>query len=57
MVQGGYQMAGWLISIGIGAVAGLVIGIIYKALDERIVSTDFFSDFYFYSKARLNYDV
>lgn len=31
--QGGYQIGGWLISIGIGGFTGLVLGLIYKALD------------------------
>ena len=33
-VQGGYQMAGWALSIGFGAAAGLIIGLIYKALND-----------------------
>ena len=56
-MQGGYQMAGWLISIGIGGFAGLVLGVIYRGLDERSSAGEFFSDFYFFSKAKLNYDV
>ena len=33
-IQGGYQMAGWALSIGFGAAAGLIIGLIYKALND-----------------------
>ncbi len=34
-VQGGFQMAGWALSIGFGAAAGLIIGLIYKALNDN----------------------
>jgi len=53
--QGGYQIAGWLISIGIGGFTGLVLGLIYRALDERKHPDEFFSDLYFDAKARLDY--
>jgi hypothetical protein len=32
--QGGYQMIGWLISIGCGLFAGVVIGFIYRLLND-----------------------
>jgi hypothetical protein len=31
--QGGYQIGGWLISIGIGAFTGILVGICYWLLD------------------------
>jgi hypothetical protein len=34
-IQGGYQMAGWAISIGCGALAGLIIGLIYRILNDN----------------------
>lgn len=33
--QGGYQMAGWFISIALGAFTGLLVGISYWLIDER----------------------
>ena len=49
--QGGFQMAGWLISAGIGAVAGLIIGAIYAAIDQRDKAEEFFADSYFFGPA------
>jgi hypothetical protein len=46
-------MAGWCISVGIGAVGGLVIGLIYKLVNSNFQnSEDFFNDgtFYVYPK-------
>lgn len=43
--QGGFQMAGWAISIGCGAVAGGIIGLIYRLLNDSFEETNqFFSD-------------
>lgn len=33
--QGGYQMAGWALSIGFGLAAGAIIGFIYKLLNDN----------------------
>lgn len=33
--QGGYMIAGWIISVMFGLVAGIIIGIIYRMLDDR----------------------
>ena len=33
--QAGYQIIGWLISIGIGAVAGVIIGFLYKCTNDQ----------------------
>lgn len=33
-IQGIYQLAGWGISVGIGAVGGLIIGCIYRLLND-----------------------
>ena len=33
MVQGAYQIVGWCISVAIGAGAGFLIGLLYKALN------------------------
>ena len=33
--QGGYQIVGWLLSIGIGAVAGVIIGLLYKCINDQ----------------------
>lgn len=53
-VQGGYQMAGWCISVGIGAVGGLVIGLIYKLVNSNFQnSEDFFNDGTFYVSPKL----
>lgn len=44
-MQGGFQMAGWGISIGCGAVAGLIIGAIYRLLNDSYhLQVDFFND-------------
>lgn len=51
--QGAYQIAGWLISAGIGAVAGLIIGALYAIIDERSKAEHFFSDLYFYGPAKV----
>ena len=38
-------MAGWALSIGFGAAAGLIIGLIYKALNDSFQKiNDFFND-------------
>lgn len=43
--QGGYQMAGWAISIGSGAFAGLLIGLLYKLLNDNFEEpAHFFND-------------
>jgi hypothetical protein len=45
-VQGAYQMAGWAISVGSGAVAGLIIGVIYRLLNDNFTEgKHFFNDF------------
>ncbi len=54
--QGGFQIAGWCISIGFGAAAGFIIGLIYKFLDERSIPDHFFSDLYQYDQPKLNYN-
>ena len=33
-IQGIYQLAGWGISVGIGAISGLIIGCIYRLLND-----------------------
>jgi hypothetical protein len=33
--QAGFQIIGWLISIGIGAGAGLIIGLLYKCINDQ----------------------
>lgn len=33
--QAGYQIIGWLISVGIGAVAGVIIGLLYKCTNDQ----------------------
>jgi len=33
--QAGYQVVGWLLSVGIGAVAGLLIGLIYRCINDQ----------------------
>ena len=33
--QGGYMFAGWVISVMFGLIAGIIIGIIYRMLDDR----------------------
>jgi hypothetical protein len=43
-VQGGYQIVGWLLSIGIGSVAGLIIGLVYKLLNDHEDPKHFFND-------------
>lgn len=44
-VQGGFQMAGWGISIGCGAVAGLIIGLLYRLLNDNFNQpVNFFND-------------
>lgn len=45
-VQGGYQIIGWLLSIGFGIGAGLVIGILYKMFNAQGQDgkDDFFND-------------
>jgi hypothetical protein len=43
--QGGFQMAGWGISIGFGAIAGLIIGLIYRCLNGNFSEqAHFFND-------------
>ena len=45
--QGGYQVVGWLITAGIGAFSGLIIGILYKVLNTHEINeniNDFFND-------------
>lgn len=56
-IQGAYQMAGWAISIGIGAVAGLIIGLIFRCTNgnfERIDS--FFNDSTLYTYPKIRSD-
>jgi len=43
-IQGGYQMLAWLLSIGMGAVAGLIIGVIYRLVNEHSHRSHFFND-------------
>ena len=39
-------MAGWAISVGSGAVAGLIIGVIYRLLNDNFTEgKHFFNDF------------
>jgi hypothetical protein len=33
--QAGYQIIGWLLSVGIGSVAGVIIGLLYKCLNDQ----------------------
>ena len=33
--QGGYQIVGWCLSVGIGAFAGLLIGFIYRCINDQ----------------------
>jgi len=33
--QAGYQIIGWLISIGIGAGAGIIIGLLYRCINDQ----------------------
>ena len=43
--QGGMQMAGWAISIGFGAITGLILGGIYKLLNDSFQEpVHFFND-------------
>lgn len=44
-LQGGYQMAGWGISIGCGIVAGIIIGFVYRLLNDSFEEQiHFFND-------------
>lgn len=47
--QGGYQMAGWAISISFGVIAGLLVGLCYWLLCDREQPKQFFSDFQLFS--------
>lgn len=42
--QGGYQIVGWLLSVGIGSVAGLIIGFIYRCINDQEEGKHFFND-------------
>lgn len=44
VAQGGYQIAGWCISVGIGAVVGFMIGVLYKAVHGFEKRDDYFND-------------
>jgi hypothetical protein len=55
--QGGYQIAGWAISIGCGAVAGLIIGLIYRILNDNFHHpVDFFNDATLYEYPKIGGD-
>lgn len=44
-LQAGYQMAGWGISIALGAIGGLLVGLAYRLLNDSFKDTqDFFND-------------
>lgn len=43
-VQGGYQILAWLFSVGMGAVAGVIIGFLYKCLNDLSHPTQLFND-------------
>jgi hypothetical protein len=56
-IQGGYQMAGWAISVGIGAVAGLIIGLIFRCTNGNFDSVEnFFNDSTLYTYPKLRGD-
>lgn len=45
--QGGFQIIGWLISVGIGSIGGIIIGLLYKCLNSHEINSDindFFND-------------
>ena len=47
--QGGYQVLAWLFSVAVGAVTGLLIGLIYRAVNEHSSSHEFFNDSMFFN--------
>jgi hypothetical protein len=53
--QGGFQIIAFLISIGIGIAAGIIIGLIYKALNDR-TSENMFNDEDLYQYPKVNAD-
>lgn len=40
-VQGGYQIVAWSLSVGMGAAAGLILGIIYSLINDHEAKTMF----------------
>ena len=44
VAQGGYQIAGWCISVGIGAVVGFMVGVTYKVIHGFEKPDDYFND-------------
>ena len=42
--QGGYMIVGWCLSVAFGLLAGGLIGLLYRLLDDRSKSSEFFSD-------------
>ena len=42
--QGGFQMLAWVFSVGMGAVAGLVIGLLYNCMNDYDHHTQLFND-------------
>ena len=50
--QGAYQMLAWLLSIGMGAFAGIVIGLFYKCVNDHEDSVQFFNDATIFSHPR-----
>lgn len=46
--QGGFQIVGWLLSIGMGAVTGLIIGVIYRLINEQENPKHAFNDAFLY---------
>ena len=47
--QGGYQILAWLLSIGIGTVAGLILGVIYRLVNGHSHRSHFFNDSILYN--------
>lgn len=45
IAQGGFQLIGWVISIGFGILGGLIIGVIYRLLNDGFQEINaFFND-------------
>jgi hypothetical protein len=53
-IQGGYQIAGWGISVGCGIVAGVIIGVVYRLLNDSFEdSGDFFNDGFLFESSKV----
>lgn len=52
-MQGGFQIIGWLLSVGLGALGGLLIGVLYRAVNEFTDPLEFFNDAVLYNYPRV----